>query len=168
VKFSERFLTNLRESFKMSCQYRTVLLPIILASLLGFCDSDVHSSSAPSYSNSNGVNIAHIALQLDKAMYGNAYAKGTPECEHRRPVHNGACKHIFPAIIAVPHNTDDVSLAVQTAVQHDLPVSFRSGGHSFICQVGEIVDRLTFGLDSFSRRHTIGDLFCLLPFNLKW
>ena len=109
----------------------TVLL--VVSSLFSFCDSDVNSS-AVSYSN-NSANLAQIALELDKAMYGNAYARGTYEYEHRRPVHNGACKHIFPAIIAVPHNTEDVSLAVQTAVIHGLPVSFRSGGHSFICQV---------------------------------
>jgi hypothetical protein len=50
-------------------------------------------------------------------MYGNAYARGTHEYEERRPVHNGACRNIYPAIIAVPHSTEDVSLAVKTAVQ---------------------------------------------------
>ena len=110
-----------------------IALLLVVSSLVSICDSDAHSS-ALSYAN-NSAQIAQIALELDKAMYGNAYARGTYEYEHRRPVHNGACTNIFPVIIAVPHSTEDVSLAVQTAVIHGLPVSFRSGGHSFICQV---------------------------------
>jgi FAD/FMN-containing dehydrogenase len=104
---------------------------LVAVSVIGTADSDVYNQAGHSLDSAT---LASIALQLDKAMYGNAYAKGTPEYEHRRPVHNGACRHIYPAIVVVPHNTEDVSLAVKAAVHHGLPVSFRSGGHSFICQ----------------------------------
>lgn len=127
----------------------TVMILVIACSLHN-CDSDGdhhHPPPSTGYSAEHALDtatLAQIALHLDKSMYGNAYARGTPEYEHRRAVHNGACVHIYPAIIAVPHNTEDVSKAVKTAVQYGLPVSFRSGGHSFICQgIREVSKDLT-------------------------
>lgn len=116
----------------MSLTKLSVIILVIL-SALNTCESEVPEAEEKSYGLDN-TTLARIALDLDKAMYGNAYVRGTAEYEHRRPVHNGACRNIYPAIVAVPHSTEDVSLAVKTAVQHGLPVSFRSGGHSFICQ----------------------------------
>ena len=110
---------------------KSSVIILVFASVISTVTSDVYNHAGHSLDTST---LASIALKLDKAMYGNAYAKGTPEYELRRPVHNGACRHIYPSIIAVPHNTEDVSLAVKAAVQYGLPVSFRSGGHSFICQ----------------------------------
>jgi hypothetical protein len=67
----------------MSSTNLTVVVLLVLSCLLSFCDSDLNGS-APTYANDSAI-IAQIALQLDKAMYGNAYARGTYEYEHRRP-----------------------------------------------------------------------------------
>ena len=49
------------------------------------------------------------------------------------PLHNGVCEHILPVAVVYPYDTEGVALAVRYAAARDMPVSYRSGGHSYTC-----------------------------------
>jgi len=48
-------------------------------------------------------------------------------------VHNGLCKDISPDVIVIPSSTMDVSTIVKVTRRYNIPISIRSGGHSYIC-----------------------------------
>ena len=48
-------------------------------------------------------------------------------------MHNGLCSHIYPDWIVVPHRTEDIAFVVQLTNKHNIPISVRSGGHSYTC-----------------------------------
>ncbi len=101
------------------------------------CESPITGYDAPNLANYHKLTdeeIQSIASELDYKLKGHAYPRGSARYEFHRPVHNGACHHLKPYIIAVPYNTDDVSIIVQTAAKLGLETSVRSGGHSFVCQ----------------------------------
>jgi hypothetical protein len=115
----------------------------VLCLLFGFvvagnCDVEAgghsHIFSNPSYSGLPEEEIHRIVSELKSKIKGQVYAKGTSRYEFHRPVHNGACSHLFPLMIAVPESSEDVSQIVLTARQYGLETSVRSGGHSFVCQ----------------------------------
>ena len=62
------------------------------------------------------------------------YLKGSYIYEKRRRVHNGACANIYPDVIVVPKSTRDVSNIVSIARYYNVPISVRSGGHTYMCQ----------------------------------
>ena len=55
------------------------------------------------------------------------------EFNNTRVVHNGLCKNILPNIIVIPTSTNDVSRIVRVVRKFKIPISIRSGGHSYIC-----------------------------------
>ncbi len=61
------------------------------------------------------------------------FVRGTPSYEWHRLLHNGACNHIYPALVVRPESTEDVSLIVSTARQYGVELSVRSGGHGYQC-----------------------------------
>ena len=46
---------------------------------------------------------------------------------------NRICEGILPLCVLRPAGAEDVAAAVRTAHKHDLPLSVRSGGHSYTC-----------------------------------
>ena len=65
---------------------------------------------------------------------GRAYPKGDYGYEVFRIVRNGACNHNKPLTVVRPLNTYDVSAIVKVVRKLNLPISVRSGGHSYLCQ----------------------------------
>ena len=64
---------------------------------------------------------------------GRAFVKGTSNYEDRRLVHNGLCKDIYPDWIIVPESSEDVASIIKITNIFQVPISVRSGGHSFTC-----------------------------------
>jgi FAD/FMN-containing dehydrogenase len=110
-----------------------VALAILISAIIQ-CAGDNHGSQYSSSPSLDHGTLQAIVAELKTLVKGKVYIRGSYGYEKRRPVHNGACRNIYPAIIVVPLTTEDVSYAVKAAVKYNLPVSFRSGGHSFICQ----------------------------------
>jgi len=121
-------------STKQNWICEAVLVLTIIVSAIIQCTSDFHGSQYSNNPTLDHSSLQNIVNELKALVKGKVYIRGSYGYEKRRPVHNGACRHIYPSIIVVPLSTEDVSHAVKTAVKYNLPVSFRSGGHSFICQ----------------------------------
>lgn len=68
---------------------------------------------------------------------------GDPDYHSARRVWNGAIDR-YPAVIARCRTAEDVALAVQFGVRHDLAIAVRGGGHSFsglsMCEGGLVID----------------------------
>ena len=75
-----------------------------------------------------------ISNVLRKETSAFVYLRGSPYYEKRRKVKNGLCKYIFPDMVVAPKSSEDVSIIVKTARNFNVPISVRSGGHSFLCQ----------------------------------
>ena len=71
--------------------------------------------------------------ELRKSLIGPIFIKGTKEYEKRRLVHNALCESIYPDLIALPKSTLDVSNILRITNSYDVPISVRSGGHSYTC-----------------------------------
>ncbi len=69
----------------------------------------------------------------ERGFVGGVYPKHAYGYENFRRVANGACNHRYPRVIVRPASTYDVSVAVKVAKELRLPVSVRSGGHSYTC-----------------------------------
>ena len=74
-----------------------------------------------------------IGRVIRAASNAKVYHKGSVQYNKRRIVHNGLCKNMFPDLILVPKSTEDVSAIVKTARYYQVPISIRSGGHSYTC-----------------------------------
>ena len=75
-----------------------------------------------------------ISNVIHKETNAYVYLRGSPHYEKRRKVKNGLCKYIFPDMVVAPKSVGDVSRIVKIAGNFDVPLSVRSGGHSFLCQ----------------------------------
>ena len=75
----------------------------------------------------------HYIEELRKSLNGSIFIKGTLEYEKRRLVHNALCDRIYPDLIALPKSTLDVSNILNITNSYDVPISVRSGGHSYTC-----------------------------------
>ena len=73
----------------------------------------------------------HYIEELRKSL--TIFIKGTLEYEKRRLVHNALCDRIYPDLIALPKSTLDVSNILKITNSYDVPISVRSGGHSYTC-----------------------------------
>ena len=74
-----------------------------------------------------------MARLLHSITNSNVYTKGSPSYNRKRKVHNGLCNNIFPDLIVEPKTTYDVSQIVKIARSNNVPISVRSGGHSYVC-----------------------------------
>ena len=94
------------------------------------------SSSFPFIPISNGRTSVYtkVANAVRTTTSADVYRKGSTMYEMKREVKNGLCKFMHPDLIAVPKSTQDVSKIVKIARYYNIPISVRSGGHSFICQ----------------------------------
>ena len=75
----------------------------------------------------------HYIEELRKSLNGSIFIKGTLAYEKRRLVHNALCESIYPDLIALPKSTLDVSNILRITNSYDVPISVRSGGHSYTC-----------------------------------
>ena len=71
--------------------------------------------------------------KLRKSLNGSIFIKGTLAYEKRRLVHNALCESIYPDLIVLPKSTKDVSNILRITDNYDVPISVRSGGHSYTC-----------------------------------
>eukprot|EP00095_Tigriopus_kingsejongensis_P000225 snap_masked-scaffold55_size446313-processed-gene-1.11 protein:Tk00225 transcript:snap_masked-scaffold55_size446313-processed-gene-1.11-mRNA-1 annotation:"mitomycin radical oxidase" len=55
-------------------------------------------------------------------------------CHELLHIHNGLCRHIRPEVIVQPKSTEDVAHVVRVAQAHRIPLSVKSGGHSYTCE----------------------------------
>ena len=67
------------------------------------------------------------------SIKGQVLVRGSVAYEKRRLIHNGLCTHLFPDWIVVPERTEDVVEIVKITNKYNVPISVRSGGHSFTC-----------------------------------
>ena len=74
-----------------------------------------------------------IAHHISVTTRARAYLKGTPGYNLRRKVNNGLCNDVFPDLIVAPKTEKDVSKIIQISRYYNVPISVRSGGHSFLC-----------------------------------
>ena len=75
-----------------------------------------------------------VSKVLRKETNAYVYLRGSPYYEKRRKVKNGLCKYIYPDVVVVPRSTEDVAQIVKISRHYEIPISVRSGGHSFLCQ----------------------------------
>ena len=90
--------------------------------------------SAGSITSDKWYTYNKIAGIIRYTTTSGVYLKGSRAYEKRRHVHNGACANIYPDLVVVPKSTSDVSTIVSVAREYQVPISVRSGGHSYLCQ----------------------------------
>ena len=90
-------------------------------------------TATTSYSNTTYVNYSEIKKSLEHLTNANVYVKGSHLYNTKRRIHNGLCDNLFPDVIVEPKSTSDVSQIVKIARRANVPLSVRSGGHSYIC-----------------------------------
>jgi FAD/FMN-containing dehydrogenase len=80
---------------------------------------------------------------LAEHLRGEVIAPGDPGYDEGRRVWNGMIDR-YPAVIAKCADADDVSFAIRYAIEHDLPLAVRGGGHNVagtaVCDDGLVVD----------------------------
>ena len=95
-----------------------------------------------SYTITPHINIRNIEINSGIKLFSHiiqystsakAHIKGTKLYMKFQTVHNGLCKDIFPDVIVIPSSTTDVSKIVKVTRRYNIPISIRSGGHSYIC-----------------------------------
>lgn len=94
----------------------------------------VFSLSSADYVQQGHQDFSGLARDLRQLIHGRVFPRGSPYYERFRAVHNGACSHIYPGLIARPVSTEDVSQIVRFARERNVEISIRSGGHSYQCQ----------------------------------
>ena len=87
--------------------------------------------NAKNYNNSK--NYREIAYQISLTTNARTHLKGTIGYNTRLKVSNGLCNGIRPDLIVLPKTTKDVSEIMKISRYYDVPITARSGGHSFLC-----------------------------------
>ena len=64
---------------------------------------------------------------------GSIHVRGSRSFDKFRRVQNGACDQLVPLLVVRPRSARDVSRAVRVSRTWALPISVRSGGHSYTC-----------------------------------
>ena len=92
--------------------------------------SDIVLSTSTHYHDPKYSKIANLFQYYTNA---NVYVKGSQLYYKKRKIHNGLCNYMFPDVIVEPTSTYDVSQIVKISRSKNVPISIRSGGHSYIC-----------------------------------
>ena len=74
-----------------------------------------------------------IYCELKSRTSCGIHLRGSPVYNRRRLMENGLCNNIFPELIVVPKSTMDVAAIVKISRKYKIPISVRSGGHSYHC-----------------------------------
>ena len=106
------------------------------------------------------VDYKTIYHELKGLTSSDVYWKGTPIYNKRRILENGLCKYIFPDLIVVPKSTKDVASIVKISRKYSVPLSVRSGGHSYLCSgikpSGIHIDMRSLNKVQLTTRHPFG------------
>ena len=126
----------------MLCQHRKVNYQKILNFIIWFVINFIANAGNEHLNNyiKDYRGIAHHILIRTSAR---VHFKGSIGYNTRRKVSNGLCKGIFPDLIVLPKTTHDVAQIVIIARYYKVPITVRSGGHSFLCtstKKGKIVE----------------------------
>ena len=101
--------------------------------------------------------VYHDIIRLTKS---DVYWKGSPTYNKRRRTENGLCNNIFPDLMVVPKSTKDVASIVKISRRYNVPLSVRSGGHSYICASikpnGIHIDMRSLNKVQLTTRHPFG------------
>ena len=101
---------------------------------ISFQKSPNYEEVAGDISFQNSPDYEEVAKVLKWTTLANVYMKGSSMYEKRRVLKNGMCMNIYPDMVVVPKSTEDVSKIIKTASRYHIPISVRSGGHSYTCQ----------------------------------
>ena len=106
--------------------------------VLNFLCLEHISYSKKVFSNANYRSYYHldykrIYYELKTQTKSGVYWRGTKIYNRRRIMENGLCNNIFPELIVVPKSTEDVAKIVKISRKYKIPISVRSGGHSYHC-----------------------------------
>ena len=93
----------------------------------------INNTVTTSYYNATTINHRDIIHKLKYLTNANVYVKGSHLYDTKRRIHNGLCDNLFPDVIVEPKSTYDVSEIIKIARNVNVPISVRSGGHSYIC-----------------------------------
>ena len=115
----------------MLCLHRKVIHQKIFHVLVYFLINFISSKSEQL--NNYIKDYTGIAHHISLTTSSRVHFKGSTGYNTRRRVSNGLCKEIFPDLIVLPKTTKDVAQIVIIARYYDVPITVRSGGHSFLC-----------------------------------
>ena len=90
-------------------------------------------SNSSNYISTNNIDYENVYREIKSVTYSNVYQKGSRSYRKRKLTQNGWCSHISPDLIVVPKSTIDVANIVKISRRYNVPLSVRSGGHSYIC-----------------------------------
>ena len=110
-----------------------VLFFLILFSLCGgirISSDGISNINSLQYINDFYTKIYH---EIRHSTSAYVFRKGSQPYKKQKITQNGWCSHISPDLIIVPKSTYDVSTIVKIARYYEIPLSVRSGGHSYIC-----------------------------------
>ena len=115
------------EHFRNVIIYQNVVYFVICFMIGGI--TVVHNGEIYNHST----NYREIARQISLTTNARTHLKGTIGYNTRRKVSNGLCNGVFPDLIVLPKTTKDVSQIIQISRYYNVPITVRSGGHSFLC-----------------------------------
>ena len=79
------------------------------------------------------IDESKLYLDLISLPTSAVYKRGSFGYFERKLTQNGLCSNIFPDLIVVPKSTHDVSSILKLSRKYHVPISVKSGGHSYIC-----------------------------------
>ena len=85
------------------------------------------------YISTSFIDYGNVYREIKGLTYSDVYQKGSKNYRKRKLTQNGWCSHISPDLIVVPKSTSDVANIVKISRRYNIPLSVRSGGHSYIC-----------------------------------
>ena len=110
--------------------------------VINIIDITFSTQSSPRYHITTHSNYSEIITLLEHSTHANVYIRGTYLYNRKRRIHNGLCHNLFPDLIVEPKTNYDVSQIVKITRYYGVPISVRSGGHSYICtsiKTGEFI-----------------------------
>ena len=110
------------------CNLKKVV-PIIAVLISNF----VGSSYCAKNVSRQFIGESRLYLDLKSLTTSDVYKRGSFGYFDRKLTQNGLCSNIFPDFIVLPKSTRDVSTIIKLSRKYDVPISIKSGGHSYIC-----------------------------------
>ena len=101
--------------------------------VVSFYSAEVISSLKKISIHHNQPDYEKVHHEIKSSTGSEVYLKGSPAYNKKRIVENGLCNNRLPDLVVVPKSTRDVSSIVKISRKYNIPLSVRSGGHSYIC-----------------------------------
>ena len=119
---------------KASYKIEIILIYIVpFLMVLPVLKTEVSSSFGEKSSHYNKPDYKKIYHDIKSITGSEVYLKGSYAYNQKRIVENGLCNNRFPDLVVVPKSTKDVAWIVKISKKYNIPLSVRSGGHSYIC-----------------------------------